>query len=200
MFIRGVGQVEIYSNGGFWVLVFMWMTYISPVPLGVFLTCLMSNGLKFFGGHKGLCLAEIQLVVPSVLPLKNLKTRFSGNVSILYGTDNQFIPKASFNVPLSDNTYLKVSGAYTTQDGYVEKANGQFTGDKGRFSGRAHLRMEVNDTLELNLIADITRERTNGAAFVLSDTNATGFYPTNPDGSPTPFPSDQKAARLSFFP
>lgn len=106
-----------------------------------------------------------------------------GQVSALYGTDNHVVLRGSLNTPIADGVYLRTSGAYTHQDGYVDKpANGRDTGDQNRLSLRSHLRLEASETFTIDVIGDYTRERTNGAAYVLLDTNATGLAPVFPDG------------------
>ncbi|MEM7570384.1 MAG: TonB-dependent receptor, partial [Pseudomonadota bacterium] len=124
---------------------------------------------------------------------------FGGQASILYGTDNRVLPTATINVPLSDTLFFKASAAYEYQEGFVERPDGLKTGDEDRLSGRAQLRWQPNEKLDMNLVFDFTRERTNGAPYVLVETNADGFYATNPDGSPTPFPNAERSAVFPFF-
>ena len=198
MFIRGVGQVESIPTVDLGVGLYVDEVYYARSVGGV-LDLLDAESVEVLRGPQGTLFGRNTIGGAISIRTKKPQDEFSGSVSMLYGTDNHVLPKASINFPLADNVYVKVSGAYTSQNGYVEKANGQKTGDQGRFSSRAHLRILASETLELNFVTDVTRERTNGAAFVLSDTNATGLYPLNADGTPTPFPQDQKAAVFPFF-
>ncbi len=198
VFIRGIGQVESIPTVDLGVGLYVDGVYLAR-SVGGILDLLDPERIEVLRGPQGTLFGRNTIGGAINITTKKPEAGFSGDVSILYGTDNYFIPKASLNLPLSENMFLRVSGAYTNQDGYVKKANGQDTGDKNRLSGRAQLRILASDVLEFNFAVDGTRERTNGAAFVLSDTNASGFYPANPDGSPTPFPDDQKAGLFPFF-
>ncbi|MBL4639714.1 MAG: TonB-dependent receptor [Kordiimonadaceae bacterium] len=198
MFIRGVGQVESIPTVDLGVGLYVDGVYFARSVGGV-LDLLDVERVEVLRGPQGTLFGRNTIGGAISITTRKPQNEISGHARVQYGTDNHILPSASLNVPLSDNVYLNVSASYNSQDGYVEKANGQKTGDQDRFSSRAHLRMLPSDTVEINLIADMTRERTNGAAYVLSDTNTVGFYALNPDGSDTPFPNDQKSAVFPFF-
>ncbi len=198
MFIRGVGQVESIPTVDLGVGLYVDGVYYARSVGGV-LDLLDVERVEVLRGPQGTLFGRNTIGGAISITTKKPDEELSGSASLLYGTDNHFLPRANINLPISDKVFLGVSASYRSQDGYVEKANGQETGDQDRFSGRMHLRMLPSDNLEVNLVADVTRERTNGAAFVLTDTNTNGFYPLFPDGTPTPFPLDQQAAVSPFF-
>lgn len=199
LFIRGIGQVESIPTVDLGVGLYVDGVYLARSVGGV-LDLVDAERIEVLRGPQGTLFGRNTIGGAISITSKKPDEYWSGQGSILYGSDNHVVVKGSLNIPLSDSLFLKTSGAYTLQDGYVSKpANGRDTGDQNRLSLRSHLRATPTDNLEFNLILDATRERTNGAAFVLVDTNVPGLAPVFPDGSPTPFPQDQKAALFPFF-
>ena len=199
LFIRGIGQVESIPTVDLGVGLYVDGVYLARSVGGV-LDLVDAERIEVLRGPQGTLFGRNTIGGAISITSKKPDENLGGQASLLYGTDNHVVGKASLNIPLSDTVFFKASGAYTYQDGYVEKpANGRDTGDQNRLSLRSHLRATPTDNLELNLIVDTTRERTNGAAYVLVDTNVPGLAPVFPDGSPTPFPQDQKAALFPFF-
>lgn len=199
LFIRGIGQVESIPTVDLGVGLYVDGVYLARSVGGV-LDLVDAERVEVLRGPQGTLFGRNTIGGAISITSKKPDEYWSGEGSILYGADNHVVAKGSLNIPLSDNLFLKTSGAYTLQDGYVKKpANGRDTGDQNRLSLRSHLRATPTDNLELNLIVDATRERTHGAAYVLNDTNVTGLAPVFPDGTSTPFPQDQKAALFPFF-
>lgn len=199
LFIRGIGQVESIPTVDLGVGLYVDGVYLARSVGGV-LDLVDAERVEVLRGPQGTLFGRNTIGGAISITSKKPDEYWSGQGSILYGTDNKVVAKGSLNTPLADNLFLKSSVAYTLQDGYVSKpANGRDTGDQNRLSLRSHLRATPTDNLEFNLIFDATRERTNGAAYVLVDTNVPGLAPVFPDGSPTPFPQDQKAALFPFF-
>lgn len=199
LFIRGIGQVESIPTVDLGVGLYVDGVYLARSVGGV-LDLVDAERIEILRGPQGTLFGRNTIGGAISITSKKPDEYWAGQGSILYGSDNHVVAKGSLNIPLSDNLFLKTSGAYTLQDGYVAKpANGRDTGDQNRLSLRSHLRATPTDNLEFNLIFDATRERTNGAAYVLVDTNVPGLAPVFPDGSPTPFPQDQKAGLFPFF-
>ncbi|MEM6681701.1 MAG: TonB-dependent receptor [Pseudomonadota bacterium] len=198
MFIRGIGQVESIPTVDLGVGLYVDGVYLARSVGGV-VDLLDVERVEVLRGPQGTLFGRNTIGGAISITTKKPGPDFSGQASILYGTDNRVLPTATVNVPLSDTLFFKASAAYEYQEGYVERPDGLKTGDEDRLSGRAHLRWLANEKLEMNLVFDVTRERTNGAPYVLVETNADGFYAANPDGSPTAFPNSERSALFPFF-
>lgn len=199
MFIRGIGQVESIPTVDLGVGLYVDGVYLARSVGGV-LDLVDPERVEVLRGPQGTLFGRNTIGGAVSITSRAPDDAIGGQVSALYGTDNHVVLRGSLNTPIADGVYLRTSGAYTYQDGYVDKpANGRDTGDQNRLSLRSHLRLEASETFTIDVIGDYTRERTNGAAYVLLDTNATGLAPVFPDGSPTPFPQDSKAGLFPFF-
>jgi iron complex outermembrane receptor protein len=199
MFIRGIGQVESIPTVDLGVGLYVDGVYLARSVGGV-LDLVDPERVEVLRGPQGTLFGRNTIGGAVSITSRRPDEVFGGQISALYGTDNHVVLRGSINTPISDRVFLRTSGAYTHQDGYVDKpANGRDTGDQNRLSLRTHLRLEATDSFNIDVIGDYTRERTNGAAYVLLDTNATGLAPVFPDGSPTPFPQDSKAGLFPFF-
>ncbi|MEO0411056.1 MAG: TonB-dependent receptor [Pseudomonadota bacterium] len=198
MFIRGIGQVESIPTVDLGVGLYVDGVYLARSVGGV-VDLLDVERVEVLRGPQGTLFGRNTIGGAISITTKKPGPDLSGQVSMLYGTDDRLLPTATLNVPLADNLFFKISGAYENQDGYVRRPDGVATGDEDRLSGRAHLRWLPSEKLELNLVVDATRERTNGAPYVLVETNADGFYAANPDGSPTDFPNSERSALFPFF-
>lgn len=199
LFIRGIGQVESIPTVDLGVGLYVDGVYLARSVGGV-LDLVDAERVEVLRGPQGTLFGRNTIGGAVSIISKTPDEFFGGQVSALYGTDNHVVLNGSINTPLSDNVFLRTSGAYTYQDGFVDKpANGRDTGDQDRLSLRSHLRIEPTSDFSIDLIGDYTRERTNGAAFVLVDTNVPGLAPVFPDGSPTPFPQEDQAALFPFF-
>lgn len=111
----------------------------------------------------------------------------SGSVRVTYGSRKLFDVRAMGDFALTDSVALRVSGVSRTQDGYVKRLdygcvfpnsgvpNQTLHGDcllgreggKDYTAGRAALRWEVNDALEVNLSGDIMLDNSEVAANTL---------------------------------
>ncbi len=199
MFIRGIGQVESIPTVDLGVGLYVDGVYLARSVGGV-LDLVDVERVEILRGPQGTLFGRNTIGGAVSITSRKPEDYFNGEVSLLAGSDDYFVPRAMVNVPLGQNAAVRFSGVYTTRDGYVKKpATGKDTGDQNRLSGRAHFMFEPIPSLEFNLIFDMTRERTNGAAYVLTDTASTGLYPLNPDGTPTPFPQEDKAGVFPFF-
>lgn len=198
MFIRGIGQVESIPTVDLGVGLYVDGVYLARSVGGV-VDLLDVERVEVLRGPQGTLFGRNTIGGAISITTKKPGPHFGGQASILYGTDNRVLPTATVNAPITDNLFFKASAAYEYQEGFVERPDGLKTGDEDRLSGRAHLRWLASEKLEMNLVVDVTRERTNGAPYVLVETNADGFYAANPDGSPTDFPNSERSALFPFF-
>lgn len=198
MFIRGIGQVESIPTVDLGVGLYVDGVYLARSVGGV-VDLLDLERVEVLRGPQGTLFGRNTIGGAINITTAKPGPTTKGQVSLAYGTDDHVVAKGGINVPISDNVFAKLTAAREVQDGYVKHASGRDTGDKDRTSGRLALRAEPSDNFTIDIALDATRERTNGAAYVLSDTNAAGYYPQGADGVPTPFPADQKAALFPFF-
>lgn len=78
-----------------------------------------------------------------------------------YGNYNAMRFQAAVSVPLTDNLFSKVTVASWDRDGYVHNLHdGQDYMNEDRRGGRLQLRYAPSSALEINLSADVTRDRT----------------------------------------
>jgi len=198
MFIRGIGQVESIPTVDLGVGLYVDGVYLARSVGGV-VDLLDVERVEVLRGPQGTLFGRN--TIGGAISITTAKPDYEtgGSVSLLYGSDDHIVAKGSVNVPLTSDIAAKLSAAREVQNGYVKHGSGTSTGDKDRSTGRLALRAQPSDALTIDAAFDVTRERTNGAAYVLSDTNAAGFYPQGPDGVPTPFPANQKAGLFPFF-
>ena len=72
-------------------------------------------------------------------------------------------------MPFTESLFGRISVGSFNQDGYVKREfDGSELDDDDTLSGRAALRWIATDALEINLSADVTRDRESGAPYVIS--------------------------------
>ena len=80
-----------------------------------------------------------------------------------FGTDAKKNVSASANIPIGEQSALRLLAGTVNQDGYVENALGQDLGDQGTNVFRASFRSELSDSMELLLSGNYTDTDRNGA-------------------------------------
>ncbi len=94
-----------------------------------------------------------------------------GQVFASYGNFNALRTQASLSGPLSDNLFAKFTVATWDRDGYIHNVyDGRDLNDENRRGGRLQLRWLPTDQLEINVSADVTRDRRHA---VLNQMNST---------------------------
>ena len=80
---------------------------------------------------------------------------FEGSVGVNVGNYNNRELQGSVNIPLTQDTSVKVYANKTTRDGYVKNINnGDEANERDVQSGRMHLRSSLTPALEMNFSAD----------------------------------------------
>ncbi len=105
-------------------------------------------------------------------------------VSVTYGDDDRIEVRGSANLALTDSTFARLSVFTADRDGYVTRVvDGKELGDRDSFGVLGQLRFQPRDDLTFDASFDYTRDRSNGAPFVMIGIN-TASRIFNPDGRP----------------
>ncbi|MCB2078038.1 MAG: TonB-dependent receptor, partial [Novosphingobium sp.] len=99
-----------------------------------------------------------------------------GEASLTYGDYEEITAKGYISVPIvPDQVALSVAGLYDTRDGIVtDPLTGKHYNDRDNLSGRAILRAQASDRIEVILSADYTRQR-NALNLGYATTDMIGF-------------------------
>jgi iron complex outermembrane receptor protein len=212
VFIRGVGQADFIPTVEPGVGLYIDGVYIAST-VGGLMELNDVERIEVLRGPQGTLFGRNTIGgAMSITSEKPSTKAFSGNASILYGTDNDREIKAKINLPLSASVAASLSGALVKQDGYVDDVGtGQELGDTNNLVGRLAVRWQGEHN-ELNFSVDGTRTRENGPAFILKGVNFNSaiFNPGNlpllpPGSAPTPGkyvinpPADVPVDNFSLF-
>jgi len=119
--------------------------------------------------------------VINVIPAKPKLGEFSGYVNASYGNYSDIQTQAAVNIPLGENSAIRIAGNIVDRDGY----NRDGTNDAKRSSIRAQSYTEISDSVNLRLAADYTDIGGVGAG-----TTPVGKYVKNAPASYTFIPND----------
>lgn len=103
-----------------------------------------------------------------------------GNYELGYGSDNAYKIGAAVNIPLGENTAMRIAGKYTDRDGYgTNLLNGENYGARNDLNLRAKILFEPTDALSIKLTADYGKINSGGATIeYLNDTSSPVFLGT----------------------
>lgn len=195
VFIRGVGQSDFIPTVDPGVGLYVDGVYIAR-SVGALLDLVDVDRIEVLRGPQGTLFGRN--TIGGAVSVSTIKPQFqfSAKASATAGSDRRHEVKAWVNVPLTRTMAATMSVASIQQDGYVSQpAAGEDLGDRGRLVGRVALRWQ-SDEVELNVAADGTRIRENGAPFVLRGVNfASNAF--NPQGLPLLPPGS--APRPGFY-
>lgn len=131
----------------------------------------------------------------------------SGSISLDLGSDNKRNLIVSGNLPVGDNTAVRLTAATMNQDGFVTNAIGQELGEVGTDVLRAYIRTEVSDSLEVLAQLDFSQTDTVGSAsqaltkdpatLRIVGTDSGSFYRST-STLPAVYDADSFGAGLSF--
>ena len=177
MFIRGVGQANSVPTVDLGVGLYIDGVYVAR-SVGGLVDLLDVERIEVLRGPQGTLFGRNTIGGAISITTAKPDDRLRGEASLLYGTDNHVVTRGMINVPLAANLFVKGTVSYEMQDGYVRRPDGHHTGDKNRLSGRLALRWQPADAVTVDLAFDGTRERTNGAAYVLTDAVPGAAFPS----------------------
>jgi len=177
MFIRGVGQANSVPTVDLGVGLYVDGVYLAR-SVGGLVDLLDVERIEILRGPQGTLFGRNTIGGAISITTAKPDDELAGEASLLFGTDNHVVTRTMVNVPISDSFFIRGTTSYEMQDGYVERVDGNDTGDSNRLSGRLAARWEPLPDLTIDLAFDGTRERTNSAAFVLTDVVPSAAFPS----------------------
>ncbi len=194
IYIRGIGQFDFLGSIEPGVGLYVDGVYIAR-SVGAIMDLVDVERVEILRGPQGTLFGRNTIGGAVSVTTQKPGDTFGGKASVLYGDDNRFEIKGSISAPLSDTAAVKLSAAYMRRDGYVERiSDGRKLGNKDTVTARADVRLTPTEALTVGLAFDYTKDKSNGAPFVLRGINfrSAFFNPTNlpllPPGPPlSPF-------------
>jgi outer membrane receptor protein involved in Fe transport len=192
IYIRGIGQFDFLGSVDPGVGLYINGVYIAR-SVGAILDLVDIERVEILRGPQGTLFGRNTIGGAVDITTRQPGTELAVNASALYGTDNRLEIKGGIDLPIAEGIYARLSAGYFTQDGYVKRLVDDLDlGNKDTFVGQALLRLEPTERLTINLSFDYTRDKSNGAPFVLRGANpASRIF--NPNGRtllpPGPGPS-----------
>jgi len=166
VFIRGVGQSDFLLTVEPGVATYIDGVYIAR-SVGAVFDVLDTERVEILRGPQGTLFGKNTIGgALSITTRKPDFTKLSGSVEATLGTDNRRDVKGDINIPLGSNVAIKLAASTRNQDGYVRfltDPNRPKLGDIDRNTARAAIRFQPSDAVDINIAADITRIRENGA-------------------------------------
>ncbi|ABD27582.1 TonB-dependent receptor [Novosphingobium aromaticivorans DSM 12444] len=160
-YIRGIGQPDALQTFDPAVGVYVDGVYLSRIQ-GALLNLFDVQRVEVLRGPQGTLYGKNTIggavnVVSKKPDLNDLR----GEASITYGRFDEVTAKGYVSAPLvADKLALSVAGVYDDRDGIVtDPATGRKYNDRNNLSGRAILRAQPTDTVEVLISGDYTRQR-----------------------------------------
>ncbi len=195
--IRGIGQFDFnpaYEPG---VGMYIDDVYYATLTGGIF-DLLDLERVEVLRGPQGTLTGRNSIGGAIKLFTRKPSDENSGTVEAAYGSRNRMDLRASANFVLTDGVYARVSAVHKQQGGYVDQidygcanpGNSQGVGaspgsgsdcviaklGERNYSGvRGAIRINPNDTFDLTITADYTREDRLNAAEVVTTAGTIGF-------------------------
>ena len=160
-FIRGIGQPDALQTFDPAVGVYVDGVYLSRIQ-GALLNLFDVARVEVLRGPQGTLYGKNTIggAVNVVSKKPDLNT-LRGEGAITYGRFNEVTAKGYVSAPLvADKLALSVAGVYDDRDGIVtDPRNGDKYNDRNNLSGRAILRAQPTETVEVLIAGDYTRQR-----------------------------------------
>lgn len=207
IYIRGIGQFDFLGSIEPGVGLYIDGVYIAR-SVGAIMDLVEIERLEVLRGPQGTLFGRNTIGGAISITTKKPNEEFGGNASAAYGDDSRVELRASVNVPATDELFFKVSGAYTSRDGYVTRINGNphpdFGDDLGNQDtvvGRFQARWEPSTSFSADLSFDYSNDKSNGAPFVTRGARfGSQFF--NPNGlplAPPPLPGPEGGPAFPDF-
>ncbi|MBC2667590.1 TonB-dependent receptor [Novosphingobium piscinae] len=213
-FIRGVGQSD--PNFALEPGVGMYIDDVYlPTLTGSLLDLMDLDRVEVLRGPQGTLAGRNSL--GGSIKLYSAKPTGSGKgmIEATYGRFNRLDMRGSFDIALTSNLWMRVSGATKNNDGFVQRLDYALThpgsnvptfasgadpvlgtlGGQSFAAGRVALRWMPSSDVEVNLSADYTRQRDEAGASVLLFANQAGVFPgPSATGGPRPWLAGRNGA------
>ncbi|MFY7836053.1 MAG: TonB-dependent receptor, partial [Novosphingobium sp.] len=160
-YIRGIGQPDALQTFDPAVGVYVDGVYLSRIQ-GALLNLFDVQRVEVLRGPQGTLYGKNTIggAVNVVSKKPDLNT-LRGEASIAYGKYEEVTAKGYVSAPLvADKLALSVAGVYDDREGIVtDPATGNRYNDRNNLSGRAILRAQPSETVEVLISGDYTRQR-----------------------------------------
>ncbi|MCB2059201.1 MAG: TonB-dependent receptor [Novosphingobium sp.] len=175
-FIRGIGQPDALQTFDPAVGIYIDGVYMSRIQ-GALLNLYDVERVEVLRGPQGTLYGKNTIggAVNVVSRKPDLGT-IRGEASFTYGRFDEMTAKGYLSVPVvADKVALSVAGLWDQRDGIVtDPLTGKKYNDRDNLSGRAILRAQASDRIEVILSADYTRQR-NALTLGYATTDLIGF-------------------------
>lgn len=186
-FIRGVGQTDFNYALDPGVGVYVDDVYI-PTLSSSLLELIDLDRIEILRGPQGTLAGKNAIGGAIKLFSQRPRGDDSGSFRLEYGSYNMVAMRGMADIGVTDNLAVRFSGMSRSRDGHVDmldygllhndnvpsnqargRGNPDFSrlGDESIVAGRASLRWEASDRLEINISGDYTREDSSSSATVL---------------------------------
>ena len=168
VFLRGVGQRDFLPSADPGVGIYVDGVYFAR-SIGSVLDIIDIDRVEVLRGPQGTLFGRNTTGGAIAIHTRKPHGEFEGKVRARVGIDDRADVLGKVNVPLSDTLFMNATVARFKQDGFVvNPINGMDTGDDDTFAFRSALRWQANDSFEVNVSGDYSRDRENGQARVAS--------------------------------
>ncbi len=160
-YIRGIGQPDALQTFDPAVGVYVDGVYLSRIQ-GALLNLYDVQRVEVLRGPQGTLYGKNTIGgAVNIVSRKPDLDDITGQASFTYGRFNETTGKGYVSVPLVPGSVaLSLAALYDTRDGIVtDPATGKKYNDRDNLSGRAILRAQASDTVEILLSGDYTRQR-----------------------------------------
>jgi iron complex outermembrane receptor protein len=169
MYLRGVGQDDFAPTLEPGVGVYVDGVYLART-VGALLDIVDIEGLEVLRGPQGTLFGRNTIGGALSITTRKPEAEFGGLGELSIGTDQRLNARGALNLPLAETLFARISLGSFAQDGYVKRtADGRQLGSDDTLTGRIALRWDASDALEINLAVDGTRDREDGAPYVITD-------------------------------
>ncbi len=180
IFIRGIGQPDALQTFDPAVGIYVDGVYISRIQ-GALFNLFDVERVEVLRGPQGTLYGKNTIGgAVNIVSRKPDLDELHAAGSFTYGRFDQFLVNGYVSAPLvTDRVALSLAGVYDKRDGFVtDPLTGRKYNDRNTQAGRAILRAEPMERLELILSGDYTRQRTNPTlGYATAPLLATRFVP-----------------------
>ena len=198
IYIRGVGQPDWSLPTDPGVGLYLDGVYIARAT-GAVLDLAEIESVEVLKGPQGTLFGRNNIGgAISIRAKKPSFEEFEGKIAASYGKFSRHEGKAFFNVPVSDTFAFNAAVSSKRADGFVKNMDpgSPDIGDEDSLSGRLALRFMPHDQLDINITADVTKERETNTANIHPINSENAFLPLVYNGA-IPIPG---LSRFNFTP